>query len=294
MLERVVPASVTCPPRDMVRTLLLTSGALTAFAANSLLCRAALGSLAIDPASFTTLRIASGAAFLAIVSLFRTERARGTPRPGVASVAALFIYMSCFSFAYIDLGAGTGALILFGAVQLTMFLTAVRSGERPKAREWIGVSLAALGLVLLVLPGLSAPSPLGAVLMAVAGVGWGIYSLLGRHGQGALAETTRNFLYCVPLAFLLSVTMLPSAHITTPGVLLALASGIAASGFGYVIWYAALKNLSAARAATVQLAAPVLAAFGGVLLLDEVLTLRLSGTAVLILGGIGLAVVARR
>ena len=276
-----------------MRTLLLTIAALTAFAANSLLCRAALGSFAIDPASFTTLRIASGAAFLAIVSALRSERAEGKIRPGLASVAALFIYMTGFSFAYTNLGAGTGALILFGAVQLTMFLTAVRSGERPAAREWIGVSLAALGLVLLVLPGLSAPSPLGAALMAAAGVGWGVYSLLGRRGRSALVATTRNFLYCVPLALLLSVIMLRSAHVTTRGVVLALASGVAASGLGYVIWYAALKNLSATRAATVQLAAPVLAAFGGVLFLDEVMTLRLSGTAVLILGGIGLAVAAR-
>jgi drug/metabolite transporter (DMT)-like permease len=276
-----------------MRTLLLTIAALTAFAANSLLCRAALGSFAIDPASFTTLRIASGAVFLAIVSALRSERDRGTPRPGLASVAALFIYMTGFSFAYTNLGAGTGALILFGAVQLTMFLTAVRSGERPAAREWIGVSLAALGLVLLVLPGLSAPSPLGAALMAAAGVGWGVYSLLGRRGRSALVATTQNFLYCVPLALLLSVIMLRGAHVTTRGVVLALASGVAASGLGYVIWYAALKNLSATGAATVQLAAPVLAAFGGVLFLDEVMTLRLSGTAVLILGGIGLAVAAR-
>jgi drug/metabolite transporter (DMT)-like permease len=277
-----------------LRTLLLTVGALTAFAANSLLCRAALGSFAIDPLSFTTLRIASGTAVLAVISALTAERARITPHRGVASVAALFVYMTGFSLAYIDLGAGTGALILFGSVQLTMLLTAIHSGERPTAREWIGLSLAALGLVLLVLPGLSAPSPLGAALMAIAGVGWGVYSLLGRRGQSALADTSRNFLYCVPLAVLLSALTLRNAHLTMPGVLLALSSGIAASGLGYVIWYAALKSLSATRAATVQLAVPPLAAFGGVLLLDEAVTLRLSATAVLILGGIALAVLGRR
>lgn len=276
-----------------MRAIPLTLTALIAFAANSLLCRAALAPGLIDAASFSTIRVASGAVAL----LFILRLAGGRQASGLAggwpSSLALFLYMIGFSFAYTSLSAGTGALILFGAVQLTMLLAAIRAGERPPAIEWLGLALAVAGLVYLVLPGVTAPSLSGSLLMAVAGVAWGVYSLLGRSATTPLAHTTGNFLRCVPLVLAVSVLLRHRADATASGVMLAVASGALASGMGYVVWYAALGYLTAVRAATVQLAVPVIAAAGGILLLDEVLSLRLLLASALILGGIGLAVLGR-
>jgi drug/metabolite transporter (DMT)-like permease len=206
----------------------------------------------------------------------------------------LCLYAVAFSFAYLSLSTGTGALILFGSVQVTMIAVALASGERPHALEWVGLAIALAGLVALVLPGLTAPPFLGAALMATAGFAWGLYSLLGRGAVDPLGETASNFLRSVPLAAAVSLLTLDQAHLSPRGIVLAVVSGALTSGLGYVVWFAALRGLTATRAATVQLAVPVLAALGGVVTLAETVSLRLALAALLILGGIGLAVAGRR
>jgi len=267
----------------------LTSLALVGFAANSLLCRAALGARDIDAASFTALRIASGALVLAAL-------ARRAPRTGSwASAAALFGYAAAFSFAYLRLTAATGALILFALVQATMIAVGMYRGERPRVLEWLGLALAAGGLVALTLPGLAAPDPLGALLMAGAGVAWGIYSLRGRGASNPLAATADNFARAVPFAAALLVAIpIAGGTITPRGALLATASGAIASGIGYSLWYAALPYMRATRAAIVQLSVPVLAAFGAVATLGEVISLRLAGATAAIVGGVLIALLARQ
>jgi drug/metabolite transporter (DMT)-like permease len=295
-------------------TFLYTALALVAFAANSLLCRLALGGGAIDPASFTTVRLVSGAAMLLAVGAARhgglggPDRLRqgygGPPKLhakaerslhqlGWRSAIALFLYAITFSFAYVSLTVGTGALILFGAVQTTMLLAALRSGERPRPLEWIGLVVAIAGLAYLVSPGIAAPSAFGSVVMAASGVAWGWYSLWGRRGADPIGETTTNFARAVPLTAVASLFSVGVVHMTATGAVSAALSGAIASGLGYVAWYAALPRLSATRAATVQLATPVLTAAGGVLLLSEPLSARLGISGVLILGGIALAVFSR-
>ncbi len=272
-------------------TAFLTAIAMVAFAANSLLCRLALGG-EIDAASFTAIRVISGALVLALISYAQ----RRPPSPTGAdwrSVLALFAYMICFSFAYVSLGAAVGALILFGAVQLSMFAAAMTSGERFPALAWLGLAIAAAGLVYLMSPGLAAPDPLGAALMTCAGIAWGAYSLLGRAARDPLAATTTNFIYCAPLVVIVSLIALPQLQLSAAGVGYAVASGAIASGCGYVIWYAALRGLTAARAATVQLSAPVIAAIGAVILLSESITLRLVLASVATLGGVALVLAQR-
>lgn len=278
------------------RTVALTSAAMLAFAANSLLCRLALGQGLIDAASFTTVRIASGALLLALIVVPR-RRAQAEPSwhrsADWRAFAALFAYMACFSFSYRSLSAGTGALVLFGAVQLTMFAVALKGGERFRARSWVGLLLAFAGLAYLVSPGLEAPDPIGAALMAGAGIAWGFYSLLGRGAGDPLERTAASFVYAVPPALLLSLVFAGDFHASASGIALAISSGALASALGYAIWYAALKHLSATRAATVQLSVPVIAAFGGVLLLAEPVTLRLVLSSAVVLGGVALALWSR-
>jgi drug/metabolite transporter (DMT)-like permease len=274
------------------RTVVLTGIALVAFAGNSILCRMALGGGLMDPTGFTAVRLGSGAGAL---WLLLAARGGGLPRleGHWASAAALFIYAGAFSLAYVSLDTGTGALILFGAVQLTMILAGLRAGERPRAAEWIGLVLALTGLVVLVRPGLSAPEPTGAALMATAGIAWGVYSLRGRGSREPLRNTAGNFAMAVPVAGLLVVGAGGPGTWTASGVGLAVTSGALASGGGYAIWYAALPALTATRAALVQLLVPVLAAAGGVALLSETIPLRLPVAAALVLGGVALAVTAR-
>jgi len=275
---------MTAGRSQILRTVILTITAMIAFAANSLLCRMALGQDFIDAASFTSIRIVSGATVLLLIVSIRGHAKKITANwPGVA---ALFCYMVFFSFAYLSLSAATGALLLFGAVQLTMFAAAIRHGERFSFLSWIGLGAAFAGLVYLVAPGVTSPDPLGAVLMATAGVAWGAYSLIGRRSDQPLLTTTSNFIYSVPLAIGLSAVFIASANVSLPGVLLAVASGAFASGLGYAIWYAALAGLTAGRAATVQLSVPVIAALGGVLLLSEQVTTRLIVASGLTIGGI--------
>ena len=276
----------------VLRTVLLTSMTMVAFASNSLLCRLALQHAAIDAASFSSIRLVSGAVVLAVLARATTGRAPPA-RADWAAATMLFLYVAFFSFAYLTLSAGTGALILFGAVQLTMLAAGLRAGERFAPLGWAGFALAAGGLVYLVSPGVTAPTPLGAALMAVAGVAWGVYSLRGRGLDNPLGATAGNFLRAAPMSLALSVLLYGRAHASPAGILLALASGALTSGIGYVIWYAALKGLSAIRAAAVQLSVPPIAAFGAVLFLAEPLTPRLAAASAAILGGIALVLASR-
>ena len=205
----------------------------------------------------------------------------------------LFLYMACFSFAYLSLSAGTGALILFGAVQLTMIAVALNNGEQFPWLSWVGLILALLGLVYLVSPGVTAPEPVGAVLMAVAGIAWGFYSLLGKGAADPLEATANNFIWSVPLVLLTSVVFLGEIQLSPTGIVLAATSGAVTSGLGYVIWYVALRELNAAHAATVQLSVPVIAALGGVIFLSEAITLRLLVASSATLGGVAIVLAQR-
>jgi len=270
----------------------LTLLAMVAFAANSVLCRLALRHTGIDPASFTTIRLLSGA-----LALWLIVRLRGRA-PSVAgswpSAFALFAYAAAFSFAYVTLPAGTGALLHFGAVQATMILAGLRAGERLGARQSAGLALALGGLAMLLLPGISAPPPGGSALMLGAGIAWGVYSLRGRGAADPASTTAGNFLRAAPLGVALSLAMLPWARLDGLGVGYAVLSGALASGAGYAVWYAALRGLTATRAATVQLSVPVIAALGGVVLLGEPITLRLVLASAATLGGIALVVLGTR
>ena len=274
-------------------TALYTFLAMLAFASNSILNRLALGQESIDAVSYTTVRLISGTFTLWLITYLQRNRTGSNVRGNWISAAMLFLYAIAFSFAYLSLSAGTGALILFGSVQMTMLLVALRSGERPQALEWLGIVLALGGLVYLVLPGLQAPSPLGSVLMMIAGIAWGMYSLRGRGSSSPLADTTGNFIRTVPLILVVLLLSLNGVQLSQTGILLAVLSGAVASGLGYVIWYAALAGLSATRAAIVQLSVPVLAAWAGVVFLAEDLSLRLIVAGALILGGIALAITRR-
>ena len=275
-----------------VRLFRLTSLAMLAFAANSILCRLALRETAIDAATFTSVRIAAGAFALALIARSRnTNAARGG---NWISAAALFAYAIAFSFAYRDLSAGSGALLLFGAVQMTMILWGWQRGERPSLIQFAGLTLALAGVAWLVWPRVSAPPPIAAASMLSAGVAWGVYSLRGRGAGDPLGETAGNFLRALPLALFASALFLTHAHYDARGVSYALISGALTSGVGYAIWYAALRGLDATRAATVQLSVPLLAAIAGVLLLDESFSSRLGVASIAILGGIALVIFRRR
>lgn len=282
------------PVHTPLRTATLSALALCAFAANSLLCRRALAEPGIDAATFTSVRLLSGALALWLLLAWLGGE-RPPPRAGQRwlPAAMLFAYAIAFSFAYLSLGAGTGALILFGCVQLTMLLAGLRVGERPSPRQWAGALVAFAGLAWLVAPGVTAPSPSGAALMAVAGIAWGAYSLLGRGAGNPVLATARNFARALPFALAASLLAMPHFSIDAEGLLLATLSGALASGLGYVLWYAALPSLGATRAASVQLAVPALTAFAGVALLGEPLTPRLLAAGGAILGGIALAVFGR-
>jgi drug/metabolite transporter (DMT)-like permease len=315
------------------RLFLLTLAAMIAFASNSLLCRAALKQTNIDAATFTFVRIFSGAVALCFFMNVRrritvdrkatplaagsktrvgflsppsSPKGRGDPfsmmekvrmrvfclgNGNWMSALALFTYAAAFSFAYVNLLAGTGALLLFGAVQATMILWGLHKGERLDAIQITGLVVAVTGLVILVFPGLSAPPLIGSILMLGAGVAWGVYSLRGKGVQNPASVTAGNFVRAVPFSVIVWIFFLPWAHVDPAGVGYAIISGVIASGLGYVIWYSALPGLRAASAATVQLSVPVLAATGGILLLGESITLRYVLASVAVLGGIALVVV---
>jgi len=275
-----------------MRVFTLTLLAMIAFASNSLLCRAALRDTGIDAATFTLVRIFSGAAVLWVIIKMRKRASKESGNWW--SGLALFAYAAAFSFAYNTLSAGTGALLLFGAVQATMILWGFRKGERLDAIQIVGLLLAAAGLVVLLFPGLAAPPIGGSILMLSAGVAWGVYSLRGKTAGDPIAATSGNFLRAVPFAALVSIVMIRQARLDSLGAVYAFISGAITSGLGYVIWYAALGGLKAASAATVQLSVPVLAATGGILLLGEPITLRYVIASIAVLGGIFLVVIEKR
>lgn len=277
----------------MARILALTALAMIAFAANSLLCRLALRDTGIDPASFTLIRMVSGALVLWLILRLRVAAAAGS-RGDWGSAAALFGYAIAFSYAYVGLSAGAGALLLFGSVQATMILVSLVRGERFTRWQCAGFAFAIGGLIALVAPGATAPPLLAALLMVLAGIAWGAYSLRGRGNTDPLATTAGNFLRSVPMAVAAALLALPWLAADPRGALLAVLSGALASGVGYAIWYAALRGLSGTAAATVQLSVPAIAALGGVVLLAEPLSVRLVMASIVTLGGIALVIHARR
>lgn len=270
-----------------MKIIILTAIAMIAFAANSVLCRLALEGQHIDAASFTSIRLAAGTVALLGILLLRWP-SFVIRRPNWMTIGSLFAYMACFSFSYQYLDTGSGALILFGAVQLTMISAALLAGEKLSLMSSSGLCVAVGGLLVLLFPGIAVPNPLGAMLMGIAGIAWGFYSLGGRGATDPTAATAANFLYALPIALTLSVLSFGSAAIEPYGVALSIVSGAITSGLGYTVWYQALPLLSATRAASVQLSVPAIAAIGGVLILSEPVTLRLVVATILLIGGISL------
>lgn len=291
-----------------MKVLFYTTFALVAFAFNSILCRLALRGEEGDAAGFTAVRLASGAVVLIFISYLFTKGGKSSEAKNTlptgrvsasilhgswASAFLLFAYAVCFSFAYLDLTAGTGALILFGAVQLTMIAVSVARGERPPLLEWLGLAIAIGGLVYLVFPGLASPPLLSSLLMAAAGAAWGLYTLRGKGSTDPLANTAGNFVRTLPFVAATLLVFLPNLHLSGNGITLAVLSGALASGVGYTVWYAAIKHHTATRAAVLQLAVPVFAAVLGILMLGEIATIRLGIAAALIIGGIALTIIRR-
>jgi|TARA_R110000772_G_scaffold59103_4_gene133884 drug/metabolite transporter (DMT)-like permease len=282
-----------------VKIIASTVFALFAFAANSVLCRLALGTNAIDATSFTTIRLLSGIAILfVLIQLTRliqkpTKDLKLQSKGSWLSAAMLFIYAVAFSFGYISLDTGTGALILFGAVQITMILSNVVSGNKLHLSEWLGLALAFTGFVYLIMPSVTTPSLTGFVLMSISGMAWAFYTLLGRKSKNALNDTAFNFLRTVPFIFILMVFSLDSLHVSSSGIMLAILSGAIASGVGYFVWYIALAGLSVTQAAVLQLFVPIIAALGGVIFTSELITVRLIESSALVLGGILMVILGR-
>lgn len=277
-------------PLTPLRLAILTALAMLAFAGNSLLCRLALKHAGIDPASFTSVRLLAGTGVLFLLA-GRPRRSAGS----WGSAFALFAYAAAFSFAYVNLEAGTGALLLFGAVQLTMIGCGCWRGERLRMAQWFGLALGMGGLAALLLPGASAPPAVqSSLLMLMAGVAWGVYSLRGPGQSNPLEATSGNFLRALPFAVLLSAWFWPASWPGLAGLALAAASGAIASGVGYAIWYAALPGLRSSQAAAAQLSVPVIAALGGAALLGEAVTAHQSLASAAVLGGVGLVVFAKK
>lgn len=277
----------------------LTFITLIAFAANSVFCRLALDEQNMDPMSFTGLRIASAALVLGLIMLLKSPNsfrsftalnAYGSWR----QAGYLFAYAAGFSYAYVTLPTATGALILFAAVQFTMLFVARLSGNRMNAMASAGVVISLLGFVYFVMPELSSPSLVGLVVMALAGIAWGMYSLAGAKSTHALESTGSNFIRCLPFGLILMAVFMPTARLTFEGVSYALASGALASGIGYAIWYQVLPKLDSSVAAVCQLCVPIIAAFGGVLLVAEHITSHLLLSSIAILGGMLLVIVGKK
>lgn len=294
--ERPEPGSIgqtssKAGPLPAGRTVFLTAIAMIAFAGNSILCRVALADHHIDPGSFTLIRLASGAITLAALTAW-VRRSKGIGGSW-AGGAALLTYAATFSYAYTHLHAGTGAFLLFAAVQATMVMAGLIRGERLSPLQWLGLVVALAGLGLLASPGAAAPPIVSSALMLLSGMAWGLYSLLGCRAADPLVATAGNFLRALPLAIILLPFVIGVSHPDPTGIIAAVLSGALTSGIGYAIWYAALPGLSPAQGASVQLSVPVIAAFAGAVILSEPLTLRLGLAALAILGGIALVISAR-
>lgn len=277
-----------------MKIILYTTLALIAFAFNSILCRLALGNETIDAVSFTAIRLASGAITLLIISLFFSQNKEDLKRGSWSSAFFLFAYAICFSLAYLKLTTATGALILFSSVQLMMVCVALMRGEKPKILEWLGMLLAFGGLIYLIFPGLSAPPIFYSMLMILAGISWGFYTLRGAGSENPLADTTGNFIRTVPMISLVAFPFLANIQLSTNGIIFAVLSGAIASGIGYSLWYAVIKHHSPIRIGLLQISVPSIAALGGVVFLAESLSLRLILASMLILGGITLAILGKQ
>ncbi len=267
--------------------------ALIAFAGNSIICRIALKETAIEPALFTSIRLISGAIVLMLIVLMTAKTDKTKSKGSWFSAAMLFIYAATFSYAYVSLETGTGALILFGVVQITMIAYSLFSGNKMSHIEWLGVAVALCGFLYLMLPGAKAPSVLGFALMTISGIAWGAYSIRGKTTKNPLQDTAYNFLRTIPFLLLLLYFLLQESNYSKTGILLALFSGVVTSGLGYIIWYSALKGLTTIQASVVQLFVPVLAGLGGLILMKEAISFRLFIAALLILGGILLLIVKK-
>jgi drug/metabolite transporter (DMT)-like permease len=278
-----------------IKIIAATVFALLAFASNSVLCRLALGENAIDPSSFTIIRLISGIIILmAVMQLSeKSNNVKLKSKGSWLAASMLFIYAIAFSFGYVSLDTGTGALILFGSVQITMIITSVISGNKLHISEWLGLLIAFSGFVYLIIPDLVTPSLMGFMLMTISGVAWGFYTLLGRTSQSPLSDTVYNFLRTSPFILVLIFFGLNDIHLTYTGIVLAVLSGAIASGLGYFVWYIALKGLSVTQAAVVQLFVPIIAATGGVIFTHELITLRLIESSALVLGGILMVILGR-
>ncbi len=277
----------------LLKTITFTGLALIAFAANSILCRLALGNEGIDASSFTIIRLLSGTVVLLVIIGTTSKMTESSTKGSWTASFMLFLYAITFSYAYISLDTGTGALILFGSVQITMILLSLISGTRLHFTEWAGVTIAFTGFVYLILPGVTAPSTTGFLLMTVSGIAWGIYTLKGRDSKSPLMDTAFNFLRTTPLVILLALATITHSNYSSEGILLALLSGGITSGIGYTIWYIALGSLSSTQAAVLQLSVPVIAALGGVIFVSEAITFRLTISATLVLCGILMVILGR-
>ena len=272
----------------LIKLVLLAVLAMTAFAANSLLCRMALVETDIDPASFTFWRLTSGALMLTLLVVMRNQKP--LQEGNMASAIALFVYAAGFSFAYVSMTTGAGALLLFGAVQVTMISWGLFKGERMSALQWGGFLLALIGLILLLLPNAAVPQLSSALMMLAAGIAWGVYSLKGKGAKFPIEATAGNFIRATPLALVLLVIFWPGGEFHAEGMAYAVASGAIASALGYALWYSILVHIAAIKAATLQLSVPVLAVFAGWLFLDEPVTLRIILSSLAVIGGVAMVI----
>jgi drug/metabolite transporter (DMT)-like permease len=272
--------------KPMFKIILLTILALLAFAGNSVLCRLALNDDVIDATSFTSIRLLSGVIFLLLLVAIRARKSISIKNGSWLSAFFLFLYAVAFSYAYISLDTGVGALILFGSVQVTMIAVGLVRGQSLLLVEWLGLLVAFSGLFVLLLPGASAPSFTGFILMAISGIAWGFYTLAGKGSQTPLVDTANNFLRTLPFVVLLTVLAFDHVQISDQGIVLAIVSGTVTSGLGYAIWYSALRGLTVTQAAIIQLAVPIIAAIGGVIFSNEVITAKLLSASILVLGGV--------
>jgi drug/metabolite transporter (DMT)-like permease len=278
----------------MLKLALLTVLALFSFAENSVLCRMALTDEVIDAASFTSIRLFSGIVFLLFLVVIKTKEKMTIATGSGLSSLLLFLYAIAFSYAYLTLDTGTGALILFGAVQATMIMSGLLKGRQFLVIEWVGLLLALLGLVALLMPGAAAPSLTGFVLMAGSGIAWAFYTLAGKHSKNPLIDTANNFLRTLPFIAMTMLLTFSEIQISNKGILLAIASGAVMSGLGYAIWYSVLPSLTLTQAAILKLTVPIIAAVGGVLFSNEVITIKLISSSILVLGGVLVVTVGRR
>ena len=277
-----------------LKTIALTSFSLIAFAGNSILCKLALGQNRLDAASFTIIRLLSGIIVLLLISQVFGRKSNSINKRNWISSAALFLYAVTFSYAYISLDTGTGALILFGAVQITMILASLIFGNRLHFWEWIGIISACSGFIYLIQPSITTPSLAGFILMTIAGIAWGIYTLRGKGSKQAIQDSASNFFYTLPFVVTLLIIEFNNINLSRSGIILAILSGAVASGMGYTVWYMTVKRLSTLQASVVQLLVPVIAAVGGVIFAQESISMRLVLSSIAILGGILFVLLGQR